>query len=120
MTRPVDAQATPHTVLDRLLEVESRLEARLAEARREADARVAAAQALAQERFGALEAELLAARTASDGSRAREVDLRVRALESARDAGLVRLDRIAREEVDGLARWMAAAVIEGVVSEAGR
>jgi hypothetical protein len=120
MTRPVETQAAPHTVLDRLLEVESSLEARLAEARRDADARVAAAHALVQERFAALEAELLAARTASDRRRAEEVDLRLRGLTTARDAELLRLDRISRDEVDGLARWVAAAVIEDATAEAGR
>ena len=118
MTSPVNGSAPREAVLDRVLELETQLEARLAAARQEADSRVAAAEALVEQRFAALDAELLAARVASDRHLSEVVGERLRMLEALRDTDLQRMERIAREEVDSLAHWMAGAVIAGIENEA--
>jgi flagellar biosynthesis/type III secretory pathway protein FliH len=111
MRQPIAEIAGRETALDRLLETEARLEARLEAARREGDARVAAAEATVKDDHAALDAELEAARVASTLRLASGVSERVRALQAGRDAALDRLDRVGREQLEQMVAWLAAEVV---------
>lgn len=111
MAKPIAGPETRVSALDRLLEVEARLEARLAAAREEGDARVAAAEAWMKEHFVALEAELEAARAASALRSSFEVGNRVRELTAARDAAVDRLDRVRSQHLESMVAWLAGEVV---------
>lgn len=111
MRRPIAELAARETALDRLLDIEARLEARLEAARREGEARVAAAEATVKDDHAALDAELEAARVASSLRLAADISDRVRALQAVRHAAIARLDRVGREQLEEMIAWLAAEVV---------
>ena len=117
MSPPIAGIASRVTALDRLLEVEARLEARLDAARREGEARVAEAEGSVNDHHAALDAELEAARAASTLRLTTEVGERIRVLGAERDSALERLDRVGRERLEELATWLAGEVVAGIERE---
>jgi len=94
--------------LERLFELEQRLEARLADARREAERLVADAEAAATARARALEAELVAAASALDSSIQAEREQREREIAAAAAQDAARFESVS----PGRVRTLAQLVVE--------
>jgi len=109
--------AAPESALARLLEVESRLEGLLEEARAAADAMLATAEARAGARLGTLAAELAAAEAEMSASLAAEATAQVAREQEALAAIRARYEAVDDGAIETLAAWVSAQVLDGTTAD---
>lgn len=109
--KPSPPDPAPRSALARLLEVESRLEAMLAEARREGDALLRDAEIRATTRIGSLEAELVAADAELSARLAAAAEGRIRAEASVVAARCARFEALEPADLSVLADWVVEQVL---------
>jgi len=115
---PSGPDAAPESALARLLEVESRLEAMLDEARRQADVTLYEARVRAGARLGALAAELAAADAELSVALAAQAARRIAEEQEALARVRSRYDAVDARGVEALAAWVLEQVLESVGREA--
>jgi hypothetical protein len=103
--------AAPESALSRLLEVESRLEAMLEEARRDADMILRDARLRADARAGAMNAEIAAADTALSATLASEAAARITEEEEALARIRARYEAVDERGLESLAAWVVEQVL---------
>ena len=119
MTRSGALPAVPASALTRLLEVESRLDAMLEEARLRAAMLVGTAEAEATVAAADVDRELAEAEARAAGRCTEASAERLRTLAQEREAVSVRLSRCRSDRVETLAAWAAEQVIAAVVERGG-
>lgn len=103
--------AAPESALSRLLEVESRLEAMLEEARQHADTILRDARLRADARAGTLDAELAAADAELSATLAREAAARITEEQEALARIRARYEAIDARGLESLAAWVVDQVL---------
>jgi hypothetical protein len=103
----------PESALTRLLAFERELEAMLAESRARAASVVATAESAARAAQAVLEAELSDATTRLAARLKEESRVRAEVLDRESTRMAEQLDRLTDGEIDGLAEWVVAQVVDG-------